>query len=186
MAVVIVEGILSSRSQAVNETAVEVGGHATMRIMAIDRAPEPSQFRVALFVGPQPVEGKPFTSSCVFNVKKRSWKGGIQVAVVITQSQIDTLITDVDFSRWLALALADRADEDRLSHQKRAHELFIQAVCWCKLDLALQSGITQENQCLADDTWIPEVRDTVIKRTNFITSYIASELDLVLRDVTAP
>jgi hypothetical protein len=157
-----------------------------MRTMAVEPAPEPSQFRVTLFVGPQLVEGKPFTSSCVFNVKKRSWKGGIQVAVVITRGQIDTLSTDVDFSRWLALALADLADEDRLSHQKRAHELFIQAVCWCKLDLALQSGITQENQGLADDTWIPEVRDTVIKRTNFITSYIASELDLVLRDVTAP
>ena len=154
--------------------------------MAVEPAPEPSQFRVTLFVGPQPVEGKPFTFSCVFNVKKRSWKGGIQVAVVITQRQIDTLSTDVDFFRWLALALADLADEDRLSHQKRAHELFIQAVCWCKLDLALQSGITQENQCLVDDIWIPEVRDTVIKRTNFITSYIASELDLVLRDVTAP
>jgi hypothetical protein len=105
---------------------------------------------------------------------------------VITQRQIDTLSTDVDFFRWLALALIDLADEDRLSHQKRAHELFIQAVCWCKLDLALQSGITQENQYLADDTWVPEVRDTVIKRTNFITSYIASELDLVLRDLTAP
>jgi hypothetical protein len=157
-----------------------------MRTMAVEPAPEPSQFRVTLFVGPQQVEGQPFTSSCVFNVKKRSWKGGIQVAVVITRSQIDTLSTDVDFSRWLALALADLADEDRLSHQKRAHELFIQAVCWCKLDLALQSGITQENQGLADDTWIPEVRDTVIKRTNFITSYVASELDLVLRDVTAP
>ena len=157
-----------------------------MRTMAVEPAPEPSQFRVTLFVGPQPVEGKPFTFSCVFNVKKRSWKGGIQVAVVITQRQIDTLSTDVDFFRWLALALADLADEDRLSHQKRAHELFIQAVCWCKLDLALQSGITQENQCLVDDIWIPEVRDTVIKRTNFITSYIASELDLVLRDVTAP
>ena len=157
-----------------------------MCTMAVEPAPEPSQFRVTLFVGPQPVEGKSFTSSCVFNVKKRSWKGGIQVAVVITQSQIDTLSTDVDFSRWLALALVDLAVEDRLSHQKRAHELFIQAVCWCKLDLALQSGITQENHCLADDTWIPEVRDTVIKRTNFITSYIASELDLVLRDVIAP
>ena len=157
-----------------------------MCTMAVEPAPEPSQFRVTLFVGPQPVEGQPFTSSCVFNVKKRSWKGGIQVAVVITQSQIDTLSTDVDISRWLALALADLADEDRLSHQRRAHELFIQAVCWCKLDLALQSGITQENQCLADDIWISEVRDTVIKRTNFITSYIASELDLVLRDVTAP
>ncbi len=153
--------------------------------MAVEHAPEPSQFRVTLFVGPQPVEGRPFTSSCVFNVKKRSWKGGIQVAVDITQSQIDTLSTDVHFSRWLALALIDLADEDRLSHQERAHELFIQAVCWCKLDLTLQSGITQENQCLADETWNTEVRDTVIKRTNFITSYIASELDLVPRDATA-
>ena len=157
-----------------------------MRAMALEHAPEPSPFRVTLFVGPQPVKGNPFTSSCVFNVKKRSWKGGVQVAVDITQSQIDRLSTDVDFARWVTLALADLADEDRLSHQKRAHELFIQAVCWCKLDLALQSGITQENQGLADDTWIPEVRDTVIKRTNFITSYVASELDLVLRDVTAP
>jgi hypothetical protein len=186
MAVVMVEGILSSLSQAVNETAVEFGGHATMRTMAVEPASEPSQFRVTLFVGPQPEEGQPFTFCCVFNVKKRSWKGGIQVAVVITQNQIDMLSTDVDFSRWLALALADLADEDRLSHQRRAHELFIQAVCWCKLDLALQSGITQENQFFSDETWIPEVRNTVIKRTNFITSYIASELDLVLRDVTAP
>jgi len=166
--------------------AVEISGHATMRPMAVELAPEPSQFRVTLFVGPQPVEGKPYASSCIFNVKKRSWKGGIQVAVVITQNQIDTLSTDVDFSRWLAQALIDLADGDRLSHQNRAHELFIQAVCWCKLDLALQSGITQENQCLADDRWVAEVRDTVIKRTNFITSYIASELDLVPRDVSAP
>ena len=157
-----------------------------MRTMAIEHAPEPSQFRVTLFVGPQPVEGKPFTSSCVFNVKKRSWKGGIQVTVAITQSQIDTFSTDINFSHWLAQALIDLSDEDRLSHQERAHELFIQAVCWCKLDLALQSGITQENQCLADDTWIIKVRDSVISRRNFITSYVASELDLVLRDVTAP
>ncbi|TKS64674.1 MAG: hypothetical protein EWM73_00201 [Nitrospira sp.] len=180
------DGILSSRYRAVNETAVEIGDHVTIRAMAVEHAPEPLLFRVTLFVGPQPVQGKPFISSCVFNVKKRSWKGGIQVAVAITQSQIDTLSTDNDFSRWLAQALIDLSDEDRQSHQERAHELFIQAVCWCKLDLALQSGIAQENQCLADDTWIAEVRDTVIKRRNFITSYIASELDLVLRNVTAP
>ncbi len=80
--------------------------------------PEPSQFRVTLFVGPQPVEGRPFTFSCVFNVKKRSWKGGIQVSVMLTQSQIDTLSIDIDFSRWLALALVDLADEDRLSRQR--------------------------------------------------------------------
>ena len=156
-----------------------------MRTMPVEHAPEPSQFRVTLFVGPQPVEGRPFTSSCVFNVKKRSWKGGIQVAVDITQPQIDILSTEVDLSRWLTQALIDLSDEDRRSHQERAHELFVQAVCWCKLDLLLQSGITQENQCLADDTWITEVRETVIKRTNFITSFIASELDLVPRDATA-
>ena len=179
------DGILSSRYQAVNETAIQTGDHVTMRAMAVEHAPEPSQFRVTLFVGSQPVKGRPFTSSCVFNVKKRSWKGGIQVAVAITQNQIDTLSTDMNFSRWLAQALIDLSDEDRPSHQERAQELFIQAVCWCKLDLALQSGITQENQCLADDTWIAEVRDSVISRTTFITSYIASELDLVLRDVTA-
>jgi len=185
MAVVIVEGILSSRDHAVNETAVEIGGHATMRTMAVEHTPGPSQFRVTLFVGPQPVEGKPCTSSCVFNVKKRSWKGGIQVAVAITQSQIDTLSTEVDFSRWLAQALIDLSDEDRPSHQERAHELFIQAVCWCKLDLLLQSGIAQESQCLADETWIAEVRGSVIRRTSFITSYIESELDLVSRNATA-
>jgi len=165
--------------------AAKIGSHATMRTMALEHAPGPSQFRVTLFVGPQPVKGNPFASSCVFNVKKRSWKGGVQVAIDITQSQIDRLSTDVDFPRWLALALPDLADADRVFQQERAHELFIQAVCWCKLDLALQSGITQENQCLAADTWIAEVRETVIKRTNFITSYIASELDLTPRDATA-
>ena len=157
-----------------------------MRTMTIEHAPELSQFRVTMFVGPQPVEGRPFTSSCVFNVKKRSWKGGIQVAVVITQSQIEMLSVGIDFSRWLAQALIGLSDEDRLSHQERAHEMFIQAVCWCKLDLALQTGITQENQFLADETWTAEVRDTVVKRKNFVTSYVASELDLVLKDVTAP
>jgi hypothetical protein len=154
--------------------------------MAIEHGPEPSQFRLTLFVGPQPVKGRPFTYSCVFNVKKRSWKGGIQVDVAITQNQIDRISTDVDFSSWLARALTDLPDDDRSTYQERAWELFIQAVCWCKLDLALQSGITQENQCLAENTWTAEVRDSVSSRTNFIRSYIVSELDLVPRDTAAP
>lgn len=157
-----------------------------MRRMTVEHGPEPSQFRVTLFVGPQPVEGRPFTSSCVFNVKKRSWKGGVQVAVAITDAQIDRLHADVALSRWLAQALSDLPAEDRSAQEERAHELFIQAVCRCKLDVLLHFGITQDNQCLADDTWIVEVRDTVIKRANFITSYIATELDLIQRDVTAP
>ncbi len=181
---VMVEGILSSHCQAVNKTAIETGDRGRLTAMAVEHAPALSQFRVTLFVGPQPVEERPFTYSCVFNVKKRSWKGGIQVAVVLTQRDIDHLSIDIDFPRWLTLALVDLAEEDRLSHQERAHELFIQAVCWCKLDVALQTGITQENQCLSDDTEIADVRNAVINRRNFITSYVASELDLVLRDMT--
>ncbi len=176
--------ILSSHCQAVNKTVIETGDHGTLTAMAVEHAPTPSQFRVTLFVGPQPMEERPSTFSCVFNVKKRSWKGGIQVAVVLSQHHIDQLSTVIHFPRWLTLALVDLAEEDRVSHQERAHELFIQAVCWCKLDLALQAGITQENQCLPDNTGMAEVRDAVIKRTNFITSYVASELDLVLSDVT--
>ena len=180
MAVVIVKDILSSHYQTVNKTAIETGDHGTLPAMAVEHAPAPSQFRVTLFVGPQPMEERPSAYSCVFNVKKRSWKGGVQVAVVLSQRHIDQFSTDIHFPRWLTLALADLAEEDRVSHQERAHELFIQAVCWCKLDLALQAGITQENQCLTDSTGIAEVRDAVNNRTNFITSYVASELDLVL------
>ena len=179
------EGILSSHYQAVNAMAIRGCDHVTLRHMAIERAPEPSQFRVTLFVGPQPVKGRPFTYSCVFNVKKRSWKGGIQVDVAIAQDQVDRLSTDVDFSSWLGRALTDLPDDDRPTYQERAWELFIQALCWCKLDLALQSGITQENQCLAEDIWIAEVRDSASSRTNFIKSYIVSELDLVPGDAAA-
>ena len=179
------DGILSSRWLGVNETAVQPVDHATIAGMTVEQVPEASQFRVTLFVGPQPVEGKPFTFTCVFNVKKRSWKGGVQVAVDMAQRQIDSLSTEVHFPRWLAEALKHLPNEDRPSHQERAHELFIQAICWCKLDLLLQAGITQENQCLADDTWMAEVAATVIRRKGFITSYIASEMDLTARDVTA-
>ncbi len=150
-----------------------------MRAMVVEHAPEPSQFRVTLFVGPQPVEGRSGLSSCVFNVKKRSWKGGIQVAVHMTQGQIDRLSADMDFPGWLVRALSDLAAEDRASCQERASEFFIQAVCWCKLDILLQSGITQENQCLAEDRWVAEVGEAVIRRRSFITLYIAAELDLV-------
>lgn len=155
-----------------------------MRAMAAEHAPEPSQFRVTLFVGPQSVEeGR---VSCVFNVKKRSWKGGIQVDVNITQSQIDALSREVDFSRWLAQALIDLAADDRPSYEERAQELLAQAVCWCKLDLLLESGIRQENQCLAADRWIDEVRSRVLGRRDFLTSYVVAELDLAPGDSSAP
>lgn len=155
-----------------------------MRAMPADPSSELSQYRVTLFFGPEAVEGSPCTHACVFNVKRRSWKGGIQVAVNVTEGQIESSWAAVDFGRWLENALVDVPMQDRVSQASRARELFIQAVCWCKLDLVLQSGITQKNQCLAADTLPTPFEEVVTPRAEFITSHVASELDLLPRDIS--
>lgn len=152
--------------------------------MAIDPLSDPSQFRVTLFVGPQAVEGKPFTQSTVYNVKKRSWKGGIQVAVELSQTQIDQLSSAIDFRQWLEELLAAAPVEERASYQERAQELLVQAFSWCKLDLLLQSGITQDNQCLTADTFVTELNGIVAKKRNFVASHVATELDLLPHNPT--
>jgi hypothetical protein len=147
--------------------------------MAIDPLSDPSQFRVTLFVGPQAVEEKPFTQSTVYNVKKRSWKGGIQVAVELSQMQIDQLSAAIGFRQWLEDLLAAVPVEERASYQERAQELLVQAFSWCKLDLLLQSGITQENQCLTADTFVTELNGVVATKRDFVASHVATELDLI-------
>lgn len=153
-----------------------------MRAMSAESLSDLSQFRVTLFVGPQPVEGKPFTHSTVFNVKKRSWKGGVQVAVELTQAQIDGISSAIGFPQWLCEALAPVSAEERPSYHDRAQELFVQALSWCKLDLLLQSGIIQENQCLAADTFVAELNDVAAKKRGVVASHVAAELDLLPND----
>jgi hypothetical protein len=147
--------------------------------MATEPVSDPSLFRVTLFVGPQPVEGKPFTRSTVYNVKKRSWKGGIQVAVELDQAQIDQLSAVIGFPDWLEEALATVASEERAPYYERAEELLVQALSWCKLDLLLQSGITQNNQCLTADTFVAELNEITPKKRDFISTHVAAELDLL-------
>ena len=146
---------------------------------------EPCPYRVTLFFGPEPVEGKPSTHACVFNVKKRSWKGGVQVTVEITDSQIQFDRAAVDFGRWIDAALLETPSEERKSLADRAEELFIQALCRCKLELLLQSGITQETRRLTADTGAADWKETVRRRTGFVTSYVATELDLTPRDTSS-
>jgi hypothetical protein len=156
-----------------------------MHAMSVESLSDSSQFRVTLFVGPQPVEEKPFTHSTVFNVKKRSWKGGIQVAVELAQAQIDCISSAIGFPQWLREALATISADERPSYHDRAQELFVQALSWCKLDLLLQSGITQENQCLAADTFVTELNGVAAKKRDVVTSHVAAELDLPPNDATS-
>jgi hypothetical protein len=153
--------------------------------MSVESLTDLSQFRVTLFVGPQPVKGKPFTHATVFNVKRRSWKGGIQVAVELTQVQIDHLNRAIGFPQWLSEALETVSQDERAGYQLRAEELFIQALSWCKLDLLLQSGITQENQCLTADTFVAELNEVTTERRDFVASHVAQELDLLPNDTTS-
>jgi len=153
--------------------------------MSVESLTDLSQFRVTLFVAPQPVKGKPFTHATVFNVKKRSWKGGIQVAVELTQVQIDQLNRAIGFPQWLSEALETVSQDERAGYQLRAEELFIQALSWCKLDLLLQSGITQENQCLTADTFVAELNGVATKKRDFVASHVAQELDLLPNDATS-
>ena len=174
------DGILALAFPTVNERKTPLEHpHGTMPAMQRDAVSELSQFRVTLFVGPQPVQGKPFTQSTVYNVKKRSWKGGIQVAVELDQTQIDELSAAVGFPQWLEEALTAVSAEERASYHERAQELLVQALSWCKLDLLLQSGITQENQCLTADTFVAELNGIAPTKRDFISSHVAAELDLL-------
>ena len=49
--------------------------------------PQIPGFRWTLFYGPEQSETSADTQHCVFNLKKRSWKGGIQVVVELTQKE---------------------------------------------------------------------------------------------------
>src|SRR5215203_3035139 len=99
-----------------------------------------SPYRVTLFFGPEPVEQRPNVVACVFNVKRRSWKAGIQVSVEVAKPQLSDLEQDLQISNRIAPALKTLEEADRQHAQDRLPDLFAQAVSWCKLDLRLNSG----------------------------------------------
>ena len=138
-----------------------------------------SAFRITLFFGPEPVEKKPHIVACVFNVKKRSWKAGIQVAVEINTSQLLALRKTMTLNDRLA-AILKEAEPDEASHyQDRAEDVFSQALCRCKLGLRLSSGLTQENQRIDADELMEELNEEAGARTEEIVASIMDELDLI-------
>ncbi len=135
-------------------------------------------YRVTFFFGPEPVEGQPNVLVCVFNVKKRSWKAGIQVSVEMSTGQLAVLRQKMRLADRLASSLTT-LDPHELSHyQERIADFFAQAVCWCKLDLKLQAGLAQENQRIQADEWTIELDQDASKRADYVVAYILGELDL--------
>lgn len=136
-------------------------------------------FRVTLFFGPEPVEGKTDAVVCVFNVKKRSWKAGIQVAVEIGTSQLTALRKTMELNDRLTASLKTVDPYEVPHYQERMLDVFAQALCRCKLDLRLRSGLPQGNQRMEADELRDELNEEVCARTKEILASILSELDLI-------
>ena len=139
---------------------------------------DPSPYRVTLFFGPEPVPGEHSTQACVFNVKKRSWKAGIQVAVEIRTDQLAALRQAIQLDARLEKRVAALDASERSHCEQRIPDLFAQAACWCKLNLQLGIGLSQDNQRLGADELTTELQQAIADRSEWIVTYVLEELDL--------
>jgi len=146
--------------------------------MNIPSTTDPAQYRVTFFFGPEPVDDRPDVLRCVFNVKKRSWKGGVQVGIDIAQADLEQARRDIGFSTWMRNQLQHCGEEQQEAVSLRADELFIQSVCSCMLNLALRAGIEQANQVIAAAAFASDLRDIIREQPKLVTEPIRLELDL--------
>ena len=141
-------------------------------------SPQVPQYRITLFYGPDPQDGEPASQNCTFNVKKRSWKSGVQVTVNLFDRQLARLRSLMGFDSWLTQMLQIIPKEDVADIEGRAHDVFIQIISSYKLDIAIEHGITQHNQSVAGDTWEAELDSLVTSDISRIKSLMRTELDI--------
>lgn len=146
--------------------------------IAIEKNIMTDDFRITFFFGPEEVPGCPGTLRCVFNVKKRSWKGGIQATVELTEAQLAQLREFGQLGELIEMIRAKVEPESFADFKERAGDLFTQQVCWRKLDLALAAGIGQENQTITAEAFREALAQTVAARADAIRQTILAELDL--------
>lgn len=137
-------------------------------------------YRVSFFFGPEPVEGKVDVVACVFNVKKRSWKAGIQVAVEISNSQLSSLGQTIQLTDRLAKSLVAMELRERSDYQDRSGDVFVQALCRWKLDLQLRAGLSQDKQRILAEELMAELDQEAGKYHEHLFTYVLDELGLVL------
>ena len=146
--------------------------------MSLLSPPQIPLFRITLFYGPETFEGAPETLHCVFNVKKRSWKGGVQVDIVVEKSQIQRLKATLGFQPWIDELLRVVPREDRKEYFKQGSDLLIQFICFHKLEIYIQQGIKQENIQVPSDFLVLETDEVIQREAEKIKKQIMVELDL--------
>ncbi|TAL12765.1 MAG: hypothetical protein EPO02_00630 [Nitrospirae bacterium] len=136
------------------------------------------EFRTTFFFGPEDVPERPGVLMCVFNTKKRSWKGGIQVAVELTRAQLERLRDRGLLEELLEMIRARVEPEAFAEYEPRARDLFTQQVCRAKLDLAIAKGLAQENQTVPADAFQQELDQAVLAGADAVRQAILTELDV--------
>ena len=141
-------------------------------------SPKIPQYRMTLFYGPELDESDSEVVYCVFNVKKRSWKGGVQIAVEITQAQLSQIRKIVNFDQWLRKSLEHLPKTEQQGYFDRGQDIFVQQICFIKLQLAINVGITQENSRASKDLLVTELDEILENEESVLKGGVLQELDI--------
>jgi len=152
--------------------------------MSLLSPPQIPLFRITLFYGPEAVEGASDSVHCVFNVKKRSWKGGVQVEVVMKKTQITRLEGVLQHPSWLEDILNRTPAKDREEYLGKSQDLLVQLLCFHKLQAFIQQGIRQENFQIPGESLVFETDKVVQREAEEIKRQIYVELDLIEEENT--
>jgi hypothetical protein len=102
----------------------------------------------------------------------------VQVSVDISQAQVEKMHATLNVAAWMTEALETTPDGERSALRQRIEEVFIQALCGRKLDLALQSGLAQQNQEIPAHAFTHELDRSVRSEREHIFASLRTELDL--------
>lgn len=144
------------------------------------RPPSPPvpQYRVTLFYGPESDDQDADILYCVFNVKKRNWKGGVQVVVKLEREQFKRLKQKLSFGDWLSIQLSTIPKNEREEFVRRGEDILAQCICQAKLMLAIRDGLKQENGELAPTYLFTELEEIVEKEEHSLKTQVEEELDV--------
>lgn len=147
--------------------------------MSLLTTPQIPLFRITLFYGPEAVVGASNTIHCVFNVKKRSWKGGVQVGIQLKRSQLEAINQRFNYATWLGDVLQSIPGEELQIYQQKAEDLLTQLICFYKLQEYIRQGIQQENVQVTPEQLFEETQEVVYQEMEEIKRQILVELDIV-------
>ena len=140
--------------------------------------PKVPQYRMTLFYGPEWDESDSEVLYCVFNVKKRSWKGGVQIVVEIFRAQLSQIRKAFNFDQWLRRSLEHLPESEKQGYLERGQDIFVQQICLLKLQLAISVGIAQENSRATKDFLVSELDHALEKEESALKCEVLQELDV--------